>query len=168
MFYLNMCEEVFGTVLIPDVDQTNVAYGALSPWGTNYAFVSTTSDPFRALVINETSLPQSKAIHIPTLTSIFSFLAGTNVSTSIEQGRDEILSLIREWVDLDDVSPSISPTPFKSPIASVTAPTVQSDNSTSWTLYAYMVVGVLCLLLFTGIAVVAILKYAQGKINAAV
>ena len=67
LWYLSVCEDLFGTVLVPNVDQTNTVYGALEPWGTNYAFVTSTSDPFRALVVNETTLPQSEIIRVATL-----------------------------------------------------------------------------------------------------
>ena len=65
-FYLNTCEILFKEWLVPAIDETNNAYNGLHPTGSNYAFVTSTSDPFRYLVVNDTDLPQSDIIRIVT------------------------------------------------------------------------------------------------------
>jgi hypothetical protein len=65
-YYLTMCVDVFDVLLIPNTAETNIVYGAKFPWGSNYAFVSTLSDPFARLEVNDTSLDNSLALNVLT------------------------------------------------------------------------------------------------------
>lgn len=66
-WYLSICSNIFEVLMQPQTNSINQSFGGLEPWGSNYAFVTSTSDPFRALVVNETNLLNSEIIRVTTI-----------------------------------------------------------------------------------------------------
>ena len=73
-WYLSTCYEVFGVPVSPDTDTVNIVYGSTRPWGSNYAFVSSLSDPYQSLQVNQTSLLASQVFYVETLGTLLPFL----------------------------------------------------------------------------------------------
>lgn len=160
-WYLDMCSQVFETVLIPNTEETNIVYGAKYPWGSNYAFVSTLSDPYYFLEVNDTSLSGSEVYNIPTTESIFSFLSGENPSVPIALARDSILDLMYSWLPpVAQPSPSTKPTPtqyyqyYEEP-----------EHEDEYLIALFSIIGILCLLAVSILSGFVIMRAVTAKIQ---
>ena len=117
-WYLSTCYEVFGVPVSPDTDTVNIVYGSTRPWGSNYAFVSSLSDPYQSLQVNQTSLLASQVFYVETLGTLLPFLP-----SSLPPFFLSLLPFSSFFLPFS--SSSSSPSPFSFPLPFLPSPSLR-------------------------------------------